>query len=122
MGNNALARQKRLQSEPQKRVVRVKKSKIAPVEMLLYIGVSSVFIGLAVIILMNSASIYQANYETKSLDTSIGEIQDQIDGLEEEKAILSQPDRIKEIAEKHGLTLNKDQVKNVQSEEPGDRE
>ncbi|TDQ42319.1 cell division protein FtsL [Aureibacillus halotolerans] len=118
---NALARERRQQTQStspaaQPKIV-YKKPRLVPAEICYYILLLSMIVGISVVVLMNSSSIYQASMTVNASETKIETLQDEIEGLKEEKAILSQPERIKSIAEKHGLSLQQNKVKNVQSQE-----
>ncbi|MGX7198909.1 cell division protein FtsL [Enterococcus nangangensis] len=73
--------------------------------------VGTLALAFSTIYLRNEITKVQENITT--VQTSINQRTTNIDQLQQEKTELSRADRIKEIAEKLGLTLKEDNIRNV---------
>jgi cell division protein FtsL len=78
--------------------------------MLFVVAVLSV----SIFIINKAFATYQTNMEVQKLEEQISNESKSIDDLETQKSELMQPERIMNIAEKHGLKLKDKNVKNVQ--------
>jgi len=106
-GNLALQPKRKPQQEQQKyretkRVV-VRRKSIPVQEKLLYIF--TVFIGVIVagVIIFRYAQIYDMNLEIKQLNNSYQSLTVEMEDLKRQVEVLSEPERIRELAESQGM-------------------
>ncbi|WP_100404571.1 cell division protein FtsL [Bacillus solitudinis] len=95
--------------------LRVEKARITKGEKLIIASMVLTMFLVVGFIIHNYATIYSLNREAYVLESSIKEQTQVNEGLSLQVVELSAPDRILELAEKSGMSLNDNQVKVVQN-------
>ncbi|WP_439741088.1 cell division protein FtsL [Bacillus pseudomycoides] len=98
---------------PQQNVQSKAKTKITRIEKLLYVTFIGFLLYACVAFIGNKAGLYQVDAEAAKIENKIVEKQKTNQELQAEVEKLSRYERIAEIAKKHGLEINANNVKGL---------
>ncbi|PED06745.1 cell division protein FtsL [Bacillus pseudomycoides] len=98
---------------PQQNVQPKAKTKITRIEKLLYVAFIGFLLYACVAFIGNKAGLYQVDAEAAKIENKIVEKQKTNQELQAEVEKLSRYERIAEIAKKHGLEINANNVKGL---------
>ncbi|MDM5156102.1 cell division protein FtsL [Bacillus sp. DX1.1] len=98
---------------PQQMVQPNVKTKITRIEKLLYVAFIGFLLYACVAFIGNKAGLYQVDAETAQMESTIVKQQKTNQELQAEVEKLSRYERIAEIAKKHGLEINANNVKGL---------
>ncbi|PHE37443.1 cell division protein FtsL [Bacillus pseudomycoides] len=98
---------------PQQNVQPKAKTKITRIEKLLYVAFIGFLLYACVAFIGNKAGLYQVDAEAAKIENEIVEKQKTNQELQAEVEKLSRYERIAEIAKKHGLEINANNVKGL---------
>ncbi|MED3525414.1 cell division protein FtsL [Bacillus thuringiensis] len=89
------------------------KAKITRIEKLLYVAFIGFLLYACVAFIGNKAGLYQVNVEAATIEEKIVQQQKENQELQAEVEKLSRYERIAEVAKKHGLEINANNVKGL---------
>ncbi|EEL49612.1 MULTISPECIES: cell division protein FtsL [Bacillus cereus group] len=98
---------------PQQKVQPKVKTKITRIEKMMYVAFVGFLLYACVAFIGNKAGLYQVNEKAAKIENSIVEQQKINQELQAEVENLSRYERIAEIAKKHGLEINANNVKGL---------
>ncbi|EJQ46900.1 cell division protein FtsL [Bacillus mycoides] len=102
-----------IQAPPQQMVKPKVKTKITRIEKLLYVTFIGFLLYACVAFIGNKAGLYQVNVEAATIEEEIVKKQKENQELQAEVEKLSRYERIAEVAKKHGLEINANNVKGL---------
>lgn len=98
--------------QPKQKVVIKKRATITMGEKVLIVLFVLALLSTSIFIISKAFATYKTNIEVQKLEEKISSKDNEIDDLKKEATDLSRPERVMDIAKKHGLNLNK-KVKNI---------
>ncbi|KEK25846.1 cell division protein FtsL [Bacillus gaemokensis] len=106
--------QEQVESQAPQQAIQPKvKTKITRIEKLLYVAFIGFLLYSCVAFIGNKAGLYQVNAEAANIESEIVKQQKSNQELQAEVEKLSRYERIAEIAKKHGLEINANNVKGL---------
>ncbi|MBD0406165.1 cell division protein FtsL [Bacillus siamensis] len=107
-------KQQRPVISPEKKVIVKKRASITLGEKVLLVLFAIAVLSTSMFIVSKAYAAYQSNIEVQKLEEKVSEKNKQIGDLQKTAGDLSQPQRLMDIAKKHGLNLKDKKVKNIQ--------